>query len=418
MTLPDDPRKLQSNAVRVANTFGAPLKRAISFNPEYLMAKARRSCRLTDFGGNDFEEPFRKLAHAMDRNRLHFTGRALAHRELLLCLANRLRIAEYFRRNPGTANVPVPDPVVVTGLLRSGTTFLHKILAQDLRTRTLRAWELLCPVPLDWGEGATPDFRPVLVRRVVRREENWLRSPEGRWIVNSIHPFDADAPEECWPLLQNSFCSSTFSFRGAGYEYARWLSKQDMTESYRYYRKQLQILTANEPAERLAVKFPGHLGALRELISVFPNAKILWLHRDPAAVVPSGCSLVRVHLSLRTNFINSQTMGPMLMDDLLVTLGKSMQARQCHRPDQYMDVYYHDLVANPIGTARRVYEFLGWRPDPDWEESLADFLARDRESRRGMRHEYNAEAFGLTKDNIREAFRNYTERFPALVESY
>ncbi|MGA2433859.1 MAG: sulfotransferase, partial [Bryobacteraceae bacterium] len=228
MTSPLHPLKIQSAAVRLANAVGAPLRGAISFQPEFLMDKARKFCNLADFGGGDFEEPFRILARAMDRGMgLHFTGRVLAQRELLRCLVNRLRIAEYCRRNPGTGNVAVPDPIVIAGLPRSGTTFLHRILAQDPRTRTLRTWELYAPVPPGWGDGNAPDPRLALMRRGMEWRRKLLLSSYGRSTARAIHHSEADDPEECWPLLQNSFRCGIFAIHGVGEEYTLWLREQD-----------------------------------------------------------------------------------------------------------------------------------------------------------------------------------------------
>lgn len=418
MTSPLHPLKMQSAAVRLANVLGAPLRGAISFQPEYLLDKARTFCNLTDFGGGDFEEPFRILTRSLDQGiRLHFTGRVLAQRELLRCLANRLRIAEYCRRNPGTENVVVPDPIVITGLPRSGTTFLHRILAQDSRTRTLRAWELFAPVPPGWGDRDAPDPRLSNLRQSMEWRRRLLWSSSGLSIGRSIHHLEADDPEECWPLLQNSFRCRIFGLHGVGEEYTLWLHKQDLTDAYRYYRRQLQILTASEPAGRLVVKYPGHLGCLDELFRVFPNARILWLHRDPVDVVPSACSLGMLARSLRTNATNPEKLGPRVMDGLLLLVRKGMEARQRHRPEHFLDVDYRNLIGNPIGTTQRIYEFLDWQTDREWEDSLTCYLARDRESRKGLRHQYGAEAFGLNAGAIRAAFRSYTERFLPVAES-
>ena len=412
----DDPVKLQSVAVRLANLLGEPLRGAISFQPEGLLDRARESCRLTDFGGDEFQEPFRRLARSLDQQAaLHFIGRMLARRELLRCLTNRLKIAEYCRRNPGVNGVAVPDPVVILGLPRSGTTFLHRILAQDRRTRTFCAWELLEPVPPGWGDRDVPDSRLRRARRGLEWRRRLLHSAFGRNATRSIHEAEADEPEECWPLLQNSFCSRIFAFHGVGEDYILWLRQQDLTEVYRYDRRQLQVLTASAPSERLVVKSPTHLSRLDELIRVFPNARILWLHRDPVEVVPSFCGLSLTIRALRTNETNLQKLGPQVMEGLVWLIGAGMQARQRHRPEQFLDLAYRDLIGDPVEMARRIYESLGWPTDREWEERLTSFLARNRESRTGVRHRFSPEAFGLTAGAIRTAFRPYTERFPDLT---
>lgn len=404
---------MQSLAVRLANFAGDPFKAAISFQPEYLMDKARQMCKLSDFGGDDFQEPFRLLAHLFGRGAdLHFTGRLLAQRGLLRCLANRLRIAEYLRRNPGTEDIPVPAPAVITGLPRSGTTFLQRIMAQDPRTRTLRAWELFDPVPRSRDGASVPDSRRVQAQRAMKLKRNWLYSPHGQDRVKAIHHFEADDPEECHWLLRNSFRNWGFVLWGAGEEYARWFVKQDLTGAYRYYRKQLQILTANGGAGRLLLKYPGHLGSVDELIRVFPNAKILWLHRNPMDSVPSVCSLAMAASSLNTNAADPERIGRMMLERMVWLVRKGMEARRRHPEEQFLDLHYRDLIRDPVQTVLRIYRFLGWRADPDLEDRLRGYVARDRESRSGVRHDYRPEDFGLTRERIGEEFRGYLERFP------
>lgn len=417
MTSPLSPKKMQGAWVRRANIIGAPLKAVISFQPEFLMDRARKLCHLDDFGGDDFQEPFRILARSYDRHaHLHFTGRVVARRHLVRCLINRLKITEYWRRNPGTENVALPDPVVITGLPRTGSTFLHKTLAQDRRIRTLPLWEMSSPVPPGWGDASVPDTRLARWRRGMQSYWKVMLSPAGRDALKSIHGIEADDPAECWHLLQYSFRCGSFGWFAAGDEYNLWLYQQDLTDAYRYYRKLLQILTASAPAERLVVKYPGHLLCLDELIRVFPNARILWLHRDPVDVVPSICSLSMIARMQRTNGFTPVKLGQEWLEGLTWTFGKGMAARLRHRPEQFLDVYYHDLTRNPAGAVRRIYDFLGWQADPDWDDNLRSYLARDRESRQGLRHRYSPEDFGLTADMIRAAFREYTERFPGLID--
>ena len=414
MNPPLDPRKLQSPAVRIVNAVATRWRKAISLDPEHLMEKARRTCHLTDFGGDDIREALRVLSHSMDRELpLHFTGRLLARRDILRSLTTRLKVVEHLRAYPETEAVPLPDPVVITGLPRSGTTFLQRLLAQDPRTRTLRAWELHNPVPPPPG---TPDTR---FERSVRGRALFLRqfySAAGRETRRAIHFAEATDPEECGALLRNCLRTSAFPARAAGPEYASWLEAQDLTETYRFYRKQLQIMTAAQPAERLLVKHPGHLHRLDEIFSVFPGARIVWVHRDPIEAIPSVCSLTVLTLAERTNAARTGHLGPIVVDVWVRSVARGMEARARHSEDRFLDVYYRDLIGDPAGTARRIYEFLGWPWEQGSEELLTNWLAQDREARRGISHRYSAEAFGLTADEIQRAFRSYTETFPRVAE--
>ncbi|MGO9242761.1 MAG: sulfotransferase family protein [Bryobacteraceae bacterium] len=404
---------MPSVAVRLANVVGAPLKGLVAFDVDRMLDDARRLTGLSDFGGDEFLEPLRLLAAGLGSGgRLSFMGRLLSRRELVRCLIMRLKIAEYCRRNPGIVDVPVPDPVVIVGLPRSGTTFLQRLLAQDQRTRTFRLWELYSPVPTGYGDPNVPDTRLKRLQRGMARHRKLLYSAYGRTVMDTIHLARPELPEECIPLLQISFCSAMFGHQGAGAQYSRWFRESDQTTAYRYYRLQLQILFAGQPSARLLVKQPGHLLHLDELLRVFPGAQLLWLHRKPVEVVPSICSLTMRMRALLVARQDPNKVGRRALQNVRQWYDKALDSRQRLKPDQYMDLDYRELVADPLATAGRVYDYLGWETGAEWENALSAYLKRDRAARQGWRYKPTPEHFGLTAEEIRAAFQDLADRLP------
>lgn len=299
-----DPRTAQSRLVRIINRVGWRMKSRIRLDPDYLLERARRETRLGDFGGSQFETALRVLVNSWESQaQFNLTGRLLAQRQLMRCLTNRLQIEEYFKRNPETAGVPVPDPVIITAAPRTGTTLLQRLLAADSSNRTLRVWELIAPVPRGYALPGDDDPRPAAAARGMAIHRALLMSAAGRKTLRTAHSSEAGEPEECIRLLDNSFMCEAFGLGARSDSYMVWLKTQDWRPAFRYHRKQIQMLTAAHPARRLILKHPGYLGYLDDLLDVYPKARVLWLHRDPVEVVASCCNLCAVARAIRTDWL-------------------------------------------------------------------------------------------------------------------
>ena len=395
---------MHSPLVRVANATGAPLRGLVSLKPEMLLREARLMTGLDNFGTDEFRPALAMLTDSLDREGdFHFLGRVRTHWELLQCLIHRLKIEEYFKRYPATASVPIPDPVVIGGAQRTGSTFLHRLLAADPANRTLRAWELRAPVPTGIRPAGPDDARRKGLQAGLTLRRKLLWSKTGRETINAIHSFEADAPEECGSLLQNAFFSHVFFFHSSVPTYDRWLRTQDLVPAYRYYRRHLQILTAGRPVGRLIVKHHAHLEHLDDLLQVFPRTKVVWLHRDAVEVIPSTCGLLASARIARARHVDPLEIGRTVMENGHWRMQKSIELRR-HAPDRCLDVHYRDLVGDPLAVVRRIYGFLGYPLEAPQIRAFQEHLVRDRASRPRAAHKYTPEMFGLTAGAIREAF--------------
>jgi hypothetical protein len=384
----------------------------VRLEPEYLLERARHQSGLDDFGGSRFETALGVLVDSWESEaQFNLTGRALAQRRLLRCLTNRLRIEEYCKRNPETASVPVPDPVIVTGAPRTGTTLLHRLLGSDSSNRTLRAWELIAPVPGGYAPAGGDDPRPAAVARGMAMHRALLLSAAGRKIVRAAHSSEAGEPEECIRLLENSFMCEAFGMGTRADSYAVWLRTQDWKPAFRYHRKQIQLLTAAHPARRLILKHPGYLGYLDDLLDVYPNARVLWLHRDPVESVASGCNLCAVARSTMTDSVDLKHIGRSIVNATLWRFERGMRAKVRQAPDRMLDVRYGEFVRDPMATAARIYEWLGFPVTAEVEAAFGAYLKRNREERGRYRNDYTLEAFGLDAASLRLKFCDYCERF-------
>ncbi len=183
-------------------------------------------------------------------------------------LVNRLRFL-----GDSSPRSELNSPVIITGLPRSGTTALHRLLALDPVFHAPPLWELLDPF-LDSADG----LRRWRTRAQIGFKNRLL--PD----LDQKHFTRADTPEECTLLLANSFASPLFWDLAPLEGYLEWVQAADQRPVYEDYRRQLEILQARHPDRRLLLKAPAHLGNLAVLHEVVPEAHLIQTHRDPTAV--------------------------------------------------------------------------------------------------------------------------------------
>ena len=403
---------LHSPLVRLLNRVGSSFASRVEFSSDYLLDQARLHTRLDDFGEDDFRRPLEVLLESLDKEaQLHLVGRKMTQLSLLRSLINRLRIQRHVTVHPEVDKVRLAPPVVITGAPRTGTTLVQRLLGADPGNRVFRTWELLWPVAGIPKSRETEDDRR---RQVVGRHKlsrRLMLSRNGRRHLDAVHDSTPDDPEECWPLFQNMFLSDINGVFNNVPSYSSYLANRDLTDAYHYYRRQLQILTTREPARRIVLKYPGHLGRLRELFAVFPDARVIWCHRSPTEVVPSACSLAAAYRSLRSDHLDPRKIGEWAIHSGRQLLSKGIAARRQLAPEHFFDVYYADLVADPIGMVRRIYEFLGFDVTEQAERSFAGWLDASLKRRERLRHKYSPEIFGLDAATITSNFSEYSEAF-------
>lgn len=375
----------------------------VSLSESSLLEAAERSTGLLDLGDPSFREPFRRLLGSLeDEARLSPVGRFIVRERLVSTLANRMRIEEAIRENPGITEDRVTSPIVVVGLQRTGTTLLHRLLASDRRIRALASWEALSPARL--APPGKPDPR-VANAELAERSLKYL-APD----FFAVHPVEAGAPEEDVLLLDLSFRSTVPEATLRVPSYARWLEDQDQTPAYRMLERALQVLQAQRMADRWVLKTPHHLEWLDVLLSVFPDALVVWTHREPAETVASFCSMVAHGRGVFSDHVDPQEIGRDWSRKVRRMVERAMAARAAAGERYFVDVRYEDLVRDPLAQVRRVYERAGMPWTRDAEVSMKDLLRVQTKDRFGE-HRYRLEDFGLERGQIERDLAAYRERF-------
>ena len=388
-------------AVRAYNRLRVGAPPALDANN--LLATARERTGLDDFGDPFFLEPLSVLVRAIGREaNPHALGRLLLGQRLRGMLENRLRLEALYRAAPEVAELPIARPIVIAGLQRTGTTLLHRLLSADPRARALLGWEALHPVPLP-GEGRRGSAKRRWLGKLAERGFAEL-APE----FFAIHPVEASAPEEDILLLDHSFATQTPEATLHVPSYAAWLEAQDLTPAYRHLGRMLRALSWQRSGDFWVLKTPHHMEHLDALLQVFPDAVIVQTHRDPQATMASFCSMVAHGRSVFSDQVQPRAIGRHWLRKVQRMLDRSEQVRAARR-GQFVDVYYDDLLSDPLEQVRRIYQSAGLELSEQASDAMRRTLARSPQHRFG-KHSYSLWDFGLSPSQVEDAFADYCAR--------
>ena len=391
--------------LRIINTVGNHLGAArlpfAALDEEALVQAAVKATGLTEFGAGYHREGLLRLLESVENDAaLHLSGQ-LAYRETIVgSLINRLLLTEAFKQNPETFRKPLKSPIIVLGLPRSGTTFLHRLLALDPAHRAVPWWELARPLP---GSDEQQDRRRQVFQKKLRRLQKL--TPD----LDRKHYTRVDTPEECIWLLANTFFSPLFWALAPVYGYLDWYKNQDRLQAYYEYRLLLQVLQAADPTRRLVLKSSTHTGAIETLLQTIPGSLLIQTHRNPVETSASLASLFYSLHSRMTDRLDVRRMTEAILSFHEHQIARNLEARDAH-PGALFDVYYDRLVADPIGTVRDIYDHYGLAWSEEFAERLNYYLQHNPRGKHGT-HLYAPEDFGQTGDAIAERFAPYIYRF-------
>ncbi|BAL87382.1 hypothetical protein AMIS_21620 [Actinoplanes missouriensis 431] len=363
-----------------------------------LHASATRMTGLDDFGEPSYREGLGRLLSAYrEEAGLTPAGSKQTRRLLRGALVSRLLSEAAWRRYPAAA--PVTRPIFVTGLPRTGTTALHRLLAADPDHQGLELW--LTEVPQPRPPRKTWDAHPVyaMLRDAYRAHSAF----------DGVHHLGPDEVEECWRLLCQSMTSVSFECTAHIPSYSSWLAATDWTGAYRRHRRNLELIGGNDPGRRWVLKNPSHLFALDALLAVYPDATIIQTHRDPRSVIASVCSLNAVASDGWSTVFSGRVLGTDQLTLWSRGLHRFAASRKCHDPSRFIDVRYEDFVRAPLDTVDAIYARLGLELSG---AARAAMRASHAESLRGTRrpaHVYDLKTYGLTPDEVDRAFEPSTQ---------
>jgi hypothetical protein len=389
-------RAAQPRWYRTVNRIGRVLPRYGAPSSEKLFAKAKRqNGNAGDPRPETIEALDALLRSVQDDAALSFAGRIAASMDCLRMATQHLAIERAIRETPEILSSELPPPIFLVGWMRTGTTFVHRLLARDPDTRTMPYWESMYPVPPKNGK----DDRPEQLESI---------SPS----YEAIHPMGAHEPEECVALFTNVFRTLQYNVQYRVPGYVEWLQSQDPRIAYRQYREQLQIVQYHRPhGARFALKDPTHSVFVETILELFPNAKLVFTHRDPAATLSSLCSLHAYTRALFSDDVDPLALGPELMRSYLPSsLEQALQVTDRLPPGRVAHVRHVDVRRDPIVTMAQAYRDLGMELSDEAGVAMQTMLDEEARKPRDV-HIHSPEGFGLTAAAVRERLAGYCARF-------
>jgi NAD(P)-dependent dehydrogenase (short-subunit alcohol dehydrogenase family) len=397
---------------------GANLGLSEHLDVNALREAARRRTGLADFGDDGHAEALEVLVASInDEARLTPAGRMIQRSRLTDALVQRLRIEDLVMRHPEIEDIDLGTVILVTGLQRTGTTLLQRLLCSHPHIRGITGAEAFVPVAA--GENAKRSERSRRWRAMLAQRTVSYLAPD----FQAIHPVGHDQAEEDVLLLDLNFMSQAAEATMAVPSYSRWLEDQDHTQNYEFFRRVLQVLAWQRPTSAWVLKTPHHLEYLDAFCTVFEGATVAQTHRDPRVTLASFCSMVAHGHGIFSDSVDAAGIGRHWHRKAHRMVERAMQTRaeaRAAKPSDgcaasFIDISYYDLIADPINEARRICETAGVGFDGAAERAAEQFMAANPQHQFG-RHDYRLEDFGLTGSVVDETFSAYREAYAVPFE--
>ncbi|HEY2043416.1 MAG TPA: sulfotransferase, partial [Jatrophihabitans sp.] len=323
-------------------------------------------------------------------------------------LCNRLRVVDYANTHPEIRAAPVERPIVVLGLPRTGTSLVSYLLDQDPQRRSLLTWEAEDSVPPSTPETLYTDPRCRKKKAELDVLAEGLRAAN----IPLVHWDDADGPTECVFVQNQDFKAFLWEAFMPTAEYAEWLLHTDMASAYAYERLVLQVLQSRAPGV-WSLKMPSHAIHIDALLAEFPDARIVWAHRDPFKATASF---------LRLNYLSRAVLGaeasdvvPNVLRQLRAHVERPLQTRRRIGDDRFFDLHYATLMRDPVGVMGALYAWAGDDLTPSTERAMLSWLEEHPQDRFGAAP-YSLDGSGVTRADLDPIFDEYIAAFDVELE--
>ena len=385
----------------------------ISFDKKILLERAYRQHEHGQSAMSRFTTAFEVLLKSLESDaHLNLIGRICAYSDIFRMLCNRLRLEDYRRRHPQIADQVIRRPLFITGLPRTGSTLLHALLAADVSCRAPQTWEVMHPYPAPESCSYSHDARIAMTAR----ELKWLDIIMPGFKM--AHMIDARLPQECIAITGHSFISYVFESMYFVFSYRAWHERQDKRPAYECHKKFLQHLQWRAPGTHWVLKAPSHLFTLETLMQVYPDARIVFTHRDPLKVLASCASFSEVLRGSFTDRVDRKLLGTEIARHW--ERGAHLAVKFCQSgagsQGRLFNVHYAELLRDPMAVVRQIYRHFDMELTSETETAMLRFLEKNPQNRHGV-HRYSLEEFGLDRDDERHSFDFYTNFFRIKKES-
>jgi hypothetical protein len=307
------------------------------------------------------------------------------------------------------ADEKIEAPIFVIGMFRAGTTLLSYLLEQDRTNRALLLWEAGDSVPPPTPEEYLQGPRVEAARANAQMMD--MLNPQ----LAAVHHEVADGPTECIAVLSQEFKSLLWEAIANVPSYGEWLLSADHRSAYEYHRRTLGVLQQGGVRGRWTLKSPHHALALDALTEVYPDARLVLLHRDPVVLSASVCSLITTLSGTFTDVDHSAYIAAHWTSVLEESVRRIEAFRQSHPTHHIVDVYYADLVRDPVGTVASIYTALGDPLGDEARSAMTNYVDAHPKGEFGA-HKYDMASFGLHSGELTDRFSEYIARYDIPAE--
>jgi Sulfotransferase family len=381
----------------------------LQFSADSLMAEARlRSGGLEDLGPGPFTEPLQLFVSSLESDaRLNPVGQYIARERALAHIVNRLQYVNDRKLYPAIAQQKIVKPVFIIGLVRTGTTILHDVLAQDPANRAPLTWEVTFPSP----PPATATFKTD--PRIARCEAGFPPLDERREKFKAMHPMGAQLSQECVVMMGDTMCTPLFHNQFRVTRYQDWVDREaDWAHVYDFHQQQLQHLQSSHAGERWVLKTGAHMWGLEHLLAAYPDARIVFTHRDPVKSLTSYASLTALVRSMGSDQVDPAEVADDWNPRLRRALEHAIAVRTARKYPQavFYDMRFSEFIRDQFAVVRQIYEAFDLPMSAEAEARMKWFIADNPQGKHGI-HRYSPEEYGIRPEVVRRDFRPYIERF-------
>lgn len=417
-------------------------KRHTEITLDGVLAAAERRTGLEDFGPPDFEARLRLLVEDYDADSgMSEIGRKTVRGDLIRYASNRLLIQDYLTRHPEALEQRIERPLIVVGLPRSGTTHLVNLLAADSRFRSLPLWEAMEPLPNPRESAPSPARAATLRaidRHLPRKARNWLGvdhlEADPRYLrcaaswaamrtmvpyVAAMHPMNPDHIHEELELMGPDFSSYVFEWTGHVPRYRDHYLTTDQAPHYAYLKRVLQILQHRDEGapKPWVLKCPQHFEQLPALLATFPDATVVFTHRDPVAVIQSTVTMLGYSHRMSRDVLDMPGLLAYWTDRIEQLLQKGVADRALVPAEHAYDSLFQELMDDTEGKLDQIYRVHGMpRTDRSRAEQATFLEAHPRGKDGRVRYDLEGQ-FGAKPQDLRVRFGFYLDRFAVRAEA-
>jgi hypothetical protein len=376
-----------------------------------LVTRACERAGLDDFGGDSWRVGLRVLVDTCETAPgVNPGGREFVYGQFVDALWNRLRVIDYIKSHPKVNQQRIERPLVVLGLPRTGTSLASYLLDQDPLRRSLLTWE---------AEDSVPPSTPATLytdSRCLKKKAELDVLAEGLKAANipMVHWDEADGPTECLFVQNQDFKAYLWEAYMPTAAYADWLLHADMSSAYEYQRTVLQMLQSSAPGT-WSLKMPSHAVHIETLLATYPDARIVWAHRDPFKSTASFLRLNYLSRAVLGAEVDIDVIVPNVLQQLKEHVDRPLAARRRIGDDKSFDLHYADLIRDPISVMRALYEWAGDPLTSATEHAMLEWLEAHSQDRFGVAP-YSLEGSGVNRSDLEPLFDEYLSVFDIELE--